>query len=470
MNRDAGLLRPHHPKLVLLTRSADAMWILATHYAVYVAYEHVHWGEQQTLATIAAVLGFAFAAETSGLYQRWRGVPLWREVLTVWLAWGMVATALLFAGFVLKTSASFSRVITGGWFVAAPLAISIWRALVRYVLYEARRRGHNTRRVAIVGMTEMGERVAERIQEMPSLGMMLSGFYDDRAEERCHRVSRELGRLVGSFEDLIACARAGQVDLVYVALPLRAEPRVNELVRRLADTTASVYFVPDFFAFDLLYGRWTSLDDIAVISIFETPFHGVEGWVKRLEDVLLGTIFLAFSAIPMALIAIVIKLTSPGPVFFRQRRYGLNGEVIDVLKFRSMSMAEDGDRVLQATRNDPRTTPFGAFLRRASLDELPQLFHVVSGKMSLVGPRPHAVAHNEEYRTRIHGYMLRHKVKPGLTGWAQVNGWRGETDTLEKMVKRVEHDLEYIRRWDLLFDLKIIALTVFGTKVRQNAY
>jgi len=165
-----------------------------------------------------------------------------------------------------------------------------------------------------------------------------------------------------------------------------------------------------------------------------------------------------------------VKLTSKGPVFFRQRRYGLNGEVIHVLKFRSMKVMEDGAEVKQATKDDDRITPFGAFLRRTSLDELPQFLHVITGHMSIVGPRPHAVAHNEAYRKRIQGYMLRHKVKPGITGWAQVNGWRGETDTLEKMEKRIEHDLEYIRNWALLWDVKIIFLTVFGSKVRKNAY
>jgi putative colanic acid biosynthesis UDP-glucose lipid carrier transferase len=337
-------------------------------------------------------------------------------------------------------------------------------------LQEARRRGRNARRVAIVGLTEMAERVAMRIHEAPWLGMEIVGIYDDRAPERCHSIPADLGELVGGFDDLVREARAGDVDLVYVALPMRAEPRVNELLRKLADTTASVYLVPDFFVFDLLHGQWSSLDDIPVVSIFESPFYGVDGWIKRLEDVVLGTVCLGVAAIPMAIIAILIKLTSPGPVFFRQRRYGLNGEVIPVLKFRTMTVAEDGEQVRQATKNDQRITPLGAFLRRLSLDELPQLFHVVTGTMSLVGPRPHAVAHNEQFRTRIHGYMLRHKVKPGLTGWAQVNGWRGETDTLEKMEKRVEHDLEYIRRWGLMLDLKIIALTVFSPKVHRNAY
>lgn len=470
MATERGRIRPHHSKLVLLFRVADAAWIAVVHCGVYLLHDASGWEARDTVATVAAMLAFLLVAEASGLYTAWRGVPLRQELVRVGLAWGVVVTALLFSAFALKETASFSRVITLGWFVGAPVAIGAWRAVVRVSLQEARRRGRNTRRVAIVGLTEMGERVALRIRAAPWLGMQLAGFYEDRAAERCHAIPERLGRRAGSLDDLVREARVGRVDLVYLALPLRAEPRVHDLIRRLADTTASVYFVPDVFAFDLLHGQWTSLDDIPVVSIFESPFYGVDGWVKRLEDVVLGTIFLAVAALPMLGIAAAIKLTSPGPVFFRQRRYGLNGEVIHVLKFRTMTVAEDGARVTQAKRGDRRITPVGALLRRTSLDELPQLIHVVTGSMSLVGPRPHAVAHNEEYRTRIHGYMLRHKVKPGLTGWAQVNGWRGETDTLEKMERRVEHDLEYIRRWGLWLDLKIIALTVFSRKVHRNAY
>jgi putative colanic acid biosynthesis UDP-glucose lipid carrier transferase len=470
MTTERGLIRPHLSKLVLIQRLADAAWIVLTHVALFTLYEKRGWEDKDTLVSVTAVVAFFFAAEASGLYQTWRGVPLKRELLRVWTSWSLVLTVLLFGAFALKLSASFSRVITVGWFLAAPIAISIWRSAVRLTLQEARKRGRNTRRVAIVGMTEMAERVAGRMRDAPWLGMQLVGFFDDRAPERCHAVAPELGSFAGNFDDVVDRARTGKIDLVYVALPLKAEPRVNELLRRLADTTASVYFVPDFFAFDLLHGSWTSIDDIPVVSIFETPFYGVDGWVKRVEDVVLGTLFLSIAAVPMLLIAALIKLTSKGPVFFRQRRYGLNGDVIHVLKFRTMTVSEDGDQVAQATKNDQRITRLGALLRRMSLDELPQLIHVVTGSMSLVGPRPHAVAHNEAYRTRIHGYMLRHKVKPGLTGWAQVNGWRGETDTLEKMEKRVAHDLEYIRRWGLLLDLKIVALTVFSPKVHRNAY
>jgi putative colanic acid biosynthesis UDP-glucose lipid carrier transferase len=363
-----------------------------------------------------------------------------------------------------------SRGVTLGWFLAAPAAITLFRALVRVVLRELRKMGRNTRAVGVVGMTSMGEQVARRILATPELGYQLLGFYEDRAIERCHEIPAEVGTHAGSFDDLVEHCRTGKVDVVYIALPLKAEPRVNALLRRLADTTASVYIVPDFFVFDLLHARWSSLGDVPVVSIFETPFYGVDGWLKRVEDIVLGSLALTISAVPMALIALAIKLTSKGPVFFKQRRYGLNGEVIEVLKFRTMHVQENGPVVTQAKKQDPRITPVGRLLRRTSLDELPQLIHVVQGTMSLVGPRPHAVAHNEEYRRRIHGYMLRHKVKPGLTGWAQVNGWRGETDTLEKMEKRVEHDLAYIRRWSLLFDLRIVFMTVFSRAVHQNAY
>ncbi len=266
-------------------------------------------------------------------------------------------------------------------------------------------------------------------------------------------------------------ARTGQIDLVYIALPPRAEPRIIDLMGRLSDTTASVHLAYDFGGFDLLRAHWSAVGDIPVMAVVENPFYGTDGTFKRIEDIVLGTVFTLLAGLPMLLIALGIKLTSKGPVFFRQRRYGLNGEEIKVLKFRTMTVTEDGANVAQATKGDARVTAFGNILRRTSLDELPQLLQVVAGTMSLVGPRPHAVAHNEQYRALIRGYMLRHKVKPGITGWAQVNGWRGETDTLEKMEQRVRFDLEYIRRWRLTFDIIILFMTVrqvvFG---HRNAY
>jgi putative colanic acid biosynthesis UDP-glucose lipid carrier transferase len=228
--------------------------------------------------------------------------------------------------------------------------------------------------------------------------------------------------------------------------------------------------VPDLFVFDLFHANWSSVAGMPVVSVYEDPFFGIEGGIKRLEDVLLGSLILLMVSPLMLLIALGVKLTSPGPVLFKQRRYGLNGQVVEVWKFRSMTVCDDGDRVVQAKKNDARVTPFGAFLRRTSLDELPQFINVLQGQMSIVGPRPHAVAHNEEYRNMIQGYMLRHKVKPGITGWAQVNGWRGETDTLDKMQSRVDCDLAYVRNWSLWLDIKIIIKTVFKGFVGNNVY
>ncbi|MFK8003401.1 MAG: undecaprenyl-phosphate glucose phosphotransferase [Polyangiales bacterium] len=465
-----GIIRPFHSTLVLIQRLSDVLLIgLAQCLAMMIYFGRLEWSEPNTLATGVAALTFLFCAEAAGLYEGFRGVPVRDELLRIWIAWSVVAAVLLFGAFVSKESTNFSRGMVLIWFFIAPTVITLLRIIRRTILREARKRGRNTRKVAILGLTDIGEKVGRRIQESPWLGMELVGFFEDRDEERCHRISESIGILSGNFDAAVELAKSGDIDLLYLALPLRAEPRVKSILRKLADTTASVYVVPDFFVFDLLHGRWTSLGELPVVSVFETPFHGIDGWLKRIEDIILGTIFVTIGAIPMLFIAIGIKLTSKGPVFFRQRRYGLNGEVIDVLKFRSMTVAEDGDKVTQATKGDMRITKFGGFLRRASLDELPQLFHVVTGSMSLVGPRPHAVAHNEAYRQRIHGYMLRHKVKPGLTGWAQVNGWRGETDTLEKMERRIEHDLDYIRRWNLLFDLKIVFLTFVSPKVHRNA-
>jgi putative colanic acid biosysnthesis UDP-glucose lipid carrier transferase len=469
-----GILRSHESAVTLIQRLTDAAWIVATHALAYWAYPAAPWQTDQTVATGTAVLTFYLVGEMAGLYQPWRGVPLMKQFARVGIAWLPVVMVLLASAFMLKTTAHFSRVATGSWLVAAPLALCVWRGVTRAVLRYLRLSGRNTRTVAICGATEIGVQLALRITRSPHLGLKLLGFYEDRSPDRAERITGEFGGIVGDFDELVENARKGQIDLVYIALPLKAEERVHELLRRLADTTASVYLVPDFFVFNLLHGRWTALGDLPVVSVFETPFYGVDGWVKRVEDIVLGTFFLVAGAPLMIAIAIAIKSTSRGPVFFRQRRYGLNGEVIEVFKFRTMTVAEDGDKVKQATKNDQRITNVGRILRRTSLDEVPQLIHVVTGSMSLVGPRPHAVAHNEIYRSKIAGYMLRHKVKPGLTGWAQVNGWRGETDELWKMERRIEHDLEYIRRWGLAFDLRIIVLTVwgvlFGGKVRQNAY
>jgi putative colanic acid biosynthesis UDP-glucose lipid carrier transferase len=429
------------------------------------------WDEKSWAAgTIAGVL-FVVIGQSLRLYESARGVRLRPQLFRTWVGWFVgVVPILLFLLFISKQSEEYSRIIVSSWFVLAPFSISVWRTTTTLALRELRTHGYNTRGAAIIGMTALGEELALQMRDIPSLGLQVYGFYDDRAEERCHAIPESLGTYAGSLKDAVNAAKTGEIDLIYIAFPLRAEPRISELLRELSDTTASVYLAADFFVFDLLHARWGALGGVPTVSLHETPFYGVDGWLKRIEDMVLGTLILMIIAIPMLIIGICVKLTSPGPAVFRQRRYGLNGEVIHVLKFRSMTVTEDGSDIKQAIEGDARVTPLGAFLRRTNLDELPQFLNVIKGTMSIVGPRPHAVAHNELYRKKIRGYMLRHKVKPGITGWAQVNGWRGETDTLEKMEKRVEHDLDYIGNWSLLWDLQIIFMTVFGSGARRNAY
>ncbi len=478
MSSESGLVRSHYGKLRLLVRAADGLAIVAALWAALAVYGQL-WTEQYALGAAFAVILFQGVGDAVGMSRPFRSIPMRRQVGALLLTWALVIPFLLGAAFFMKASESVSRVAVLLWFVFAPITLLVWRTAMRLFLQEMRARGRNTRTVAIVGATEAGERVAREVLANPWFGLRIVGFFDDRNEERVAarmsegelvEISEALGGMRGNFDDLVAAAKRGEIDTIYVALPLRAEYRIRELLARLADTTASVHVVTDLLLSDLLQAGYTTVGDVPVLSVYETPFQGVNSWLKRAEDIVLGLVILTIIALPMAVVALAIKLTSKGTVFFKQTRYGLNGHPIRVLKFRTMSVSEDGPTIAQAVQNDSRITRLGAFLRRTSMDELPQFLNVLTGEMSIVGPRPHAVAHNELYRKQIPGYMLRHKVKPGITGWAQVNGWRGETDTLDKMIRRVEHDLAYIRSWDLFFDLKIIFLTVFGRDVRRNAH
>jgi putative colanic acid biosynthesis UDP-glucose lipid carrier transferase len=382
----------------------------------------------------------------------------------------MVVASLLMLAFTTKTSEIFSRFVVIAWFVAAPLALTAVRFSVRTVLSQARRHGANTRSVAIVGNNPIGHRLIKHFDATPWAGLVVKGFFDARRTEKS---SVEVGGetySVNTLDVLLQQTRSGEIDSVYVALPLSSERLIEEVINKLADTTASVYVVPDSFASELMQARWVYFGGMPMLSVHETPFYGLHGWLKRAEDIVLSSLILLLISPLMLGIAAAVKATSPGNVLFKQRRYGLNGAVVEVWKFRSMTVCEDGENLQQAKKGDARITPLGAFLRRTSLDELPQFFNVLQGSMSVVGPRPHAVTHNEQYRQLIRGYMLRHKVKPGITGWAQINGWRGETDTLDKMKNRVDFDMKYIQNWTLWFDLKIVFFTIFRGFVGKNAY
>ena len=422
------------------------------------------------LSGLMAILGFFLAAEVSGLYRNWRGVLAERELLCSLLTWIEAAPLFLAAAFAADYLREISRSLLLAWLVSGGALVVSVRAAVRLGLRFLRRRGWGSRGYAIVGVNRLAFQLAENIDAAPHLGLKFLGFYDDRPAHRTTDAPAEFAGRLGNIDELVDAAREGKVHMVYIAFPLRAEKRIKDVLDRLSDTTASVYVAPDFFVFELLHSRWTTIGGLPVVSVFENPFYGVDGLIKRMADVCLAGVMLLAAALPMTLIAAAIKLTSPGPVFFRQKRYGLDGREIGVWKFRSMKVTENGPVVTQARERDPRVTPLGRLLRKNSLDELPQLFNVLLGSMSLVGPRPHASAHNEEYRKTIPGYMLRHKVKPGITGLAQVSGARGETDTLAKMQKRIDFDHQYIREWSPWLDLKILVKTVFTVLKADNAY
>ncbi len=382
------------------------------------------------------------------------------------IEWACVIGILLLTGYLLKVSGLFSGAVMLTWFVLTPLALTAAHAAARKFAGWLLEQAGTRRRQVIVGANRVGCELAARLAAEPWHGNV-EGFFDDRRLERLPRESRPF--LLGRFSDLPEYARQNQVHVIYVCLPISKQPRIRALLDALGDTTASIYFVPDLSAFDLMQARFGEIGGMPLFAVRETPFCGMTGVLKRASDIVLAAAGLLLAVPLMTIIAIQVRRSSPGPVFFRQRRYGLDGREFMVYKFRTMTVCED-DPLMQATRFDLRVTRVGAFLRRTSLDELPQLLNVLEGSMSLVGPRPHAVAHNEHYRKLVAGYMLRHKVRPGITGLAQVNGLRGETTDIERMRQRVAYDLDYLKNWSLGLDIRILLKTARIVVHDTNAF
>jgi putative colanic acid biosynthesis UDP-glucose lipid carrier transferase len=462
-------VRIHRSLLGTAYRIIDALAITAGAW-VALRYTTDAAGPDLIAISTTTIVAHWIASEVSGLYRNWRGSQLRLELWCMLLNWIYAAPLVLGVGMLTRLNVHISYESKVIWLLVTPLAMGACRVVFLMMLKNLRKRGFNTKRFAICGVNKLALQLAENIQSSPELGLQLAGFFDDRPSSR---TKEALGRdlpCAGTLNQLADLARRGQVDMVFITFPMRAEKRIRDYLSKLSDTTASVYIVPDFFVFQMLHARWNQINGLPVVSVFETPITGIDGVLKRGFDLVVSLTLLTVLAIPLAVIAILVKTSSPGPVFFRQKRYGLMGEEIRVWKFRSMSVCDDGSNIQQATKEDDRITPIGKILRKTSIDELPQLFNVVQGSMSLVGPRPHASAHNEQYRSLIDGYMLRHKVKPGITGLAQVNGWRGETETLEKMERRIEFDHRYIREWTLWMDLKILFQTAFVVFKHENAY
>lgn len=390
------------------------------------------------------------------LYDSGRRLTIFRELRNVLLAWLVTMAGVSVFLFFSKSGQDYSRLWWGLWFASGLMLLLAMHTLLRLLLRYLRNHGIGLRSVVLVGYPSLMTTLLKRIEITPGLGLDVAQLFDPNEVE---------------ISEVASYVQAEAIDQVWVTLPLKEEALLHEIVDNLALIPVEVKYVPDLFGLRLFSHSLTEISGLPVLNLCSSPLHGVNAVIKAVEDRLLSTFFLLLFSPLMLLIAFAVKVSSPGPVFFCQDRVGIGGRIIKVLKFRSMVVHEELDgAVTQASRADPRITKLGQFLRRTSLDELPQFINVLRGEMSIVGPRPHAIAHNAYYQNLVDGYMDRHRVKPGITGWAQVNGYRGETNTLEKMQLRVEYDLYYIENWSFWFDLKIILLTAFKGLIHKNAH
>ena len=391
-------------------------------------------------------------------------------VLAVIYRWLLILATLLGIAYVTKAPLQdYPRRVFLTWAAVTPGVLIVSTLAMQEVVRRFLMQAFNARTAVIAGYNTSSVELTRRLKGNPGMRLDVKGFFDDRSSDRLG-IGNGDPTLMGPLADLGTYVKQHPTDVIFIALPIRHLRRVMDLLDDLRDTTCSIYYVPDIFVFDLIQARSGEIQGIPVVAMYETPFYGYRGVAKRLTDVALSTVILLLLLPLLAIVALAVKWSSPGPIIFKQRRYGLDGHEIAIYKFRTMKVTEDGSQIRQASRSDDRITPIGAILRRSSLDELPQLINVLQGRMSLVGPRPHAVAHNEEYRKLIKGYMIRHKVLPGITGLAQVNGCRGETAQLEEMQARINYDLDYLRHWSPMLDIKIILLTVVKLFRDDKAY
>jgi len=461
-----SVLKPHAPVFLGILRLADpvlpvivglvaygvhpGVWPLPEHYLLFVGAGAV---------TIAALFPLF------RLYDPQRGVSLTEELRRLVLAWAVLAALAGSAIFATKMGDAFSRIWVGTWLGAGLVATVATRVSVRLVLRRLRERGHNLRHIAIVGAGTLGRTIAERLQGAPWAGFHVVAFYDDDPAREGTVVAGT--KVAGSADRVADDVKRGGIDQVWIALPLRADLRIRAVLAALQTETVEVRFVPDIYNFTLLHHSMTEIAGLAVINLTDSPLHGVNALAKALEDLLLAAIFLVLASPLMLAIAIGVKRSSPGPVFYRQERVTWNGERFSMLKFRTMPAgAEAESGPVWANPAQQRATPFGAFLRRWSLDELPQFINVLRGDMSIVGPRPERPEFVTRFKQEIPGYMQKHLVKAGITGWAQVNDFRGDTD----LRARIQYDLYYIENWSVWFDLRIIAMTIRHVIKSRNAY
>ncbi len=443
----------------ILQRSCD---ILAIYGGVYIVSKLNHFPvDHKTLLVFLTVISvFQLIGGLTDFYRSWRGITLDHELISCLKN----LTITLIISYLIIFSFTFIPPMTAfEYFIFVMLCMSGFRILIRLTYTLFFKLFNKADRILVVGESAKARKLYQDLQKSEWTGNASLGLFSFQKRNRAQTYD-------GDLQDVIETVKQDNVNKIYIVIDKNNLQQSEALLEVLADTTCSTIIVPELFSYNLLYSRVEDINGTPIIPLFDTRINGINTLLKRIEDICVASVILVMISPLLLMIAIAIKLTSKGPVFFRQVRYGLNGKSIKVFKFRTMMVMENGAEVKQAVKDDPRVTKVGKILRRTSLDELPQFFNVILGNMSVVGPRPHAVAHNEEYRKLITGYMLRHKVKPGITGLAQIRGWRGETDTLDKMERRIECDLEYIRSWSLILDMKIIFLTVFHGFVHKAAY
>lgn len=420
------------------------------------------WAEDYWQVSVLTLVLFYLIASLTDLYGVWRGTQLGREFTRLLCSWFGCFMILILMASAFKTTVVYSRLVFFSWALVAPCLLCLWHLYLHRNPSLVTFGKHDLTRVVIAGVDEDSLKVAHTIQNSTNTKFEVMGFYDDDPQSSISLLKEQGFRHLGSLNDLEKDAQVGSYHLAYINSRKYMSVDMASLMRRLSDSTVSVYLLLNKrispFSFE---PHIHIFDGHQAVSLYETPFKGWQMRMKRAEDIVLSIVILTIIALPMLLIALLVKLTSPGPVIYRQRRYGMGGRPFTMYKFRSMTVTEEGTGVIQAEKGDARVTKLGVYLRRHSLDEFPQFINVLLGNMSIVGPRPHATIHNEIYRKKILGYMLRHKVKPGITGLAQVSGCRGQTDTKNKMENRIAYDLEYIKQWSLWLDLKIVFVTIF---------
>jgi len=422
------------------------------------------------LALLIALIVFMGIGTTNSLYRSWRLNSILSEIGYVLCYWCLAVLSLASVLYVFPPASILDASVLQFWFLSTPILLIAVRVAIRGTARALRQRGRNIRLVAIVGCTSTAYKLAQSLGRHAWMGLVFVGFFDSRRPGSDRTDSNCSQNYEGDIDTLISQINEGRVHQVYIALPMKAQVRTKELIERFARTPVSVYYAPDLDAFDFLQARWDHIDGQPLVSILETPFLGSTQYLKRAEDLLVSLTVLLVAALPMLFIALLIRISSSGPAIFRQKRYGLDGRSFEIWKFRTMFAESESHAFTQARRNDTRVTRIGQILRRTSLDELPQIFNVIRGDMSIVGPRPHPIPLDNEHLDVIDRFALRYRVKPGITGWAQVNGFRGETDTPEKMESRVRYDIDYIKNWSVMFDLKILFMTMFVTVSGANAY